>query len=88
MGEIPANVVALYKDEALAHIASELELPGFRKGHVPTDIALKKVGDIALLEESVEVLIREFYPALVTEHAADAVAAPISALPNLHPASR
>ncbi|HUD02832.1 MAG TPA: trigger factor [Candidatus Paceibacterota bacterium] len=84
-GEVPADVVALYKDEALAHIASELELPGFRKGHVPTDIALKKVGDIALLEESVEVLIRELYPALVAEHAADAVGRPDIRITKLAP---
>ncbi|MGC9602610.1 MAG: trigger factor [Minisyncoccia bacterium] len=76
IGEIPGRVVALYKDEALAHIASELELPGFRKGHVPADIALKKVGEIAALEESVEMLMRDLYPALITEHATDAVGRP------------
>ena len=85
VGEVPADVVALYKDEALAHIAGELELPGFRKGHVPTDIALKKVGDIAVLEESVELLIRELYPALVTEYAADAVGRPDIRITKLAP---
>jgi len=75
-GEIPADVVTLYTDEALAHIASELELPGFRKGHVSADIALKKVGEIAVLEESVEMLMRDFYPALVTDQQVDAVGRP------------
>jgi FKBP-type peptidyl-prolyl cis-trans isomerase (trigger factor) len=86
-GEVSADVVALYKDEALAHIASELELPGFRKGHVPADIALKKVGEIAVLEESVEMLMRDFYPALITEYATDAVGRPDIRITKLAPGS-
>ena len=86
-GEVPAEVVAQYRDEALAHIAGELELPGFRKGHVPADIALKKVGEVALLEESVEVLVRDFYPALMLAHNIDAVGRPNINITKLAPGS-
>ena len=85
VGEIPAEVVASYRDEALAHIASELDLPGFRKGHVPADIALKKIGEVALLEESVEVLVRDFYPALMLERKIDAVGRPNISITKLVP---
>lgn len=85
VGEVPAEVVAQYRDEALAHIASQLDLPGFRKGHVPTDIALKKVGEVALLEESVEVLVRDFYPALMLAHHIDAVGRPNINITKLAP---
>ncbi len=85
MGEVPARVVAQYRDEALAHIAGELELPGFRKGHVPADIALKKIGEVALLEESVEVLVRDFYPALMLAHKIDAVGRPNISITKLAP---
>ena len=86
-GEIPAEVVSQYRDEALAHISSELDLPGFRKGHVPADIALKKVGEVALLEESVEVLVRDFYPALMLAHKIDAVGRPNISITKLAPGS-
>ncbi len=87
VGEVPAEVVAKYRDEALAHISSELELPGFRKGHVPADIAVKKIGEIALLEESVEVLVRDFYPALMLAHNIDAVGRPNISITKLAPGS-
>jgi FKBP-type peptidyl-prolyl cis-trans isomerase (trigger factor) len=84
-GELPAAMVQSYKEEALAHIASELDLPGFRKGHVPGDIALKKVGEVAVLEESVELLVRDFYPELMTAHKIDAVGRPDIRITKLVP---
>ncbi|HEY5383570.1 MAG TPA: trigger factor [Candidatus Paceibacterota bacterium] len=84
-GEIPADAINNYKDEALGHIAGELDLPGFRKGHVPGDIALKKVGEIAMLEESVELLVRDFYPQLITAHKIDAVGRPDIRITKLAP---
>ena len=31
-GEIPADTIASYREQALSHIAGEMDLPGFRKG--------------------------------------------------------
>ncbi|MBI2005036.1 hypothetical protein HYS79_02680 [Patescibacteria group bacterium] len=75
-GEVPFAAVEPYRTEALGHLASHLELPGFRAGHVPADVALKKIGESAVLEEAVERFMRDFYPALVTEHKADVVGQP------------
>src|SRR3989344_490881 len=75
-GEIPFEAVASYRDRALAHIAEHLELPGFRPGKVPRAIALQKAGEIAVLEESVEFFIKDFYPALIAAHKIDAVGRP------------
>jgi len=75
-GHIPAEALGTYKEDAIKHIASEIELPGFRKGHVPTDIALKKVGEIVVLEEAVEMYMRDLYPALLDTHNIDPVGRP------------
>ena len=75
-GEVPFAAVESYHTEALKHLASHLELPGFRVGHVPADVALKKIGESAVLEEAVERFMRDFYPALVAEHKADVVGQP------------
>src|ERR1700676_1286533 len=84
-GEVPVDVVDPYKTQALAQIASELDLPGFRKGHVPTDIALKKVGEVAVLEEAVELFVRDFYPELIDVYKLDAVGRPNIRITKLAP---
>jgi FKBP-type peptidyl-prolyl cis-trans isomerase (trigger factor) len=75
-GEVPADTIVSYREQALSHIAQEMDLPGFRRGHVPQDIALKKVGEIAALEEAVELFARDFYPELIAELSIDAVGRP------------
>ena len=75
-GEVPADVVAAYREQALSQLAQELDLPGFRKGHVPADIALKKVGEVGALEEAVELFVRDFYPELIELQKVDAVGRP------------
>ncbi len=57
-GDVPAEMVNEYKDAALTHIAGELDLPGFRKGHVPPDVAAKKVGELAVLESLLSCWLR------------------------------
>lgn len=82
---MPAENIANYRDEALKHIAAHLELPGFRKGHVPADMALKRVGEMAVLEEAVEHFIKDFYPALLEAHKVDAVGRPDIRITKLAP---
>src|SRR6266404_1905824 len=84
-GDVPAEVVAEYKDAALMHIAGELDLPGFRVGHVPPEVAAKKVGDIAVLEESVELFVKDFYPELVELKKIEAVGRPDIRITKLAP---
>ncbi len=84
-GEIPAETVAPYREKALSLLAAELEMPGFRKGHVPSDMALKRIGEIAVLEEAVELFMRDFYPDLVTTHVADAIGRPDIRITKLAP---
>jgi FKBP-type peptidyl-prolyl cis-trans isomerase (trigger factor) len=76
VGEVPFADIEPYRTSALAHIAEHLELPGFRPGKVPTDMALKKVGEQAVLEEAVELFVKDFYPELVIERKLDAVGRP------------
>ena len=84
-GDVPADVVNEYKDAALMHIAGELDLPGFRKGHVPADVAAKKVGELAVLEESIELFVKDFYPELVELKKIEAVGRPDIRITKLAP---
>ncbi len=84
-GEIPAEETATRRGEALAHLAGELELPGFRKGHVPESLALQKLGELTILEEAVELFMRDFYPELLEAHQLDAIGRPDIRITKLAP---
>ena len=84
-GDIPFDEVASYRERALAHLAEHIELPGFRKGHVPLSMVEKKVGDIAILEEAVELLVRDFYPILIAAKKIDPVGRPEIKITKLAP---
>lgn len=75
-GEVPFAAVKDYQTHALAHIAEHMELPGFRPGHVPHDLVIKKVGELSVLEEAVELFVKDFYPELIIEKQVDAVGRP------------
>ena len=75
-GEVPYERLGEYRERALKHIASHMELAGFRVGHVPPEVALQKVGESGVLEEALEFFIKDFYPALIAAHAIDAVGRP------------
>ncbi|MBY0473373.1 hypothetical protein K2Q00_03820 [Patescibacteria group bacterium] len=75
-GDIPAETVAPYREKALSLLSAQLEMPGFRKGHVPADMALKRIGETSVLEEAVELFMRDFYPDLVDVHVPTALGRP------------
>lgn len=84
-GEVPYSEIEPHQKHALLHIIEHLEMPGFRKGHVPEAMARKHVGEIALLEEAVEHYMAELYPALLVEHKLDAIGRPQVAITKLAP---
>lgn len=85
VGEIPFESIAPLEAKALEHFQAEIELPGFRKGHVPLDMVKKRVGEIAVLEEAVELFMRDFYVTLVDSRSIDAVGRPTISITKLAP---
>jgi FKBP-type peptidyl-prolyl cis-trans isomerase (trigger factor) len=64
------------RSEALRHIGAEVELPGFRKGHVPEKVLLARVGEGALLEEMAEIAISKAYPQIIVAEKLDVLGRP------------
>lgn len=85
IGEVPYEEIVPYREAALAHLSEHVELPGFRPGKVPKDMVLKKVGEIAVLEEAAELFVKDFYPELVMEHKVEAVGRPDIRITKLVP---
>lgn len=70
---------------AYEHIAQDVQVPGFRKGKVPTPIIDQRVGRAAVLEHAVSEGLDRFYRDAVTEHNVRVVGRPsadITTWPN------
>lgn len=84
-GEIPYEALVEFEKQALKNIAQELEMPGFRKGHVPESMALKQVGELEVLQEAANMYLRELYPAIVEANTLDVVGRPEIHITKLAP---
>lgn len=70
------EVVQANKEEAFRHLVENLEIPGFRKGKAPQDVALKHIDTQKLYEHMLQHLLPEAYAAAVEEHKLQPVLAP------------
>lgn len=83
--EIPWEKVVLFRARALKHISEDVELPGFRKGHIPEDILVKKIGEAAVVEEMARHAISDYYLATARERKIDAIGKPNITVTKLAP---
>lgn len=65
--KVSAKELESHRDHVIEHIVEGVELPGFRKGHAPKDMVIKKIGEAAILSEIAEHVIGEVYPTIVTD---------------------
>jgi trigger factor len=75
-GEVPFGEMEKHRAAAIAAVSKEISLDGFRKGHVPENILIQKVGEMAILTEMAERTLSQVYPALVAHHALDVIGYP------------
>lgn len=75
-GELPEKDFEVYRKKALERIGKDIEVPGFRKGHVPEEVLTKKVSEMAVLEEMAQLALGETYPKILAGHKIDAIGQP------------
>lgn len=66
-GEIEAEFLEKKFNESLEQIARDAELPGFRKGKAPTDLVLKRIGDMSVLDDASEKALDSVYADMIEE---------------------
>ncbi len=81
--EIPTEKFESYHAEALRHLSAELQIPGFRKGHIPEAVLVGKVGDGVILQEMAEAAIAEAYPEILSAEKVRAIGRPAITLTKL-----
>lgn len=82
-GTIPWEVFSSFEQRAFERLGKHLELPGFRKGHVPEDIAKKHLGDELILADMAELAIQELYPEILANESIDAIGRPALSITKL-----
>ena len=75
-GEIPFSELEKERAAALAYLGKNIEVDGFRKGHVPEKIVLERIGEMALLTEMSERSIAKVYPEVVKANEINAIGHP------------
>jgi trigger factor len=65
--EIDDDTLLAAKKKAARRIARKTKIPGFRPGKAPYQVILKHVGEGSILEDAVDIVIREEYPEFIKE---------------------
>jgi len=84
-GSIPAESIASYRAKALKEIGKDLELPGFRKGMVPEQTLVSKLGEAAIIEEAAELALQDSYASMLAEHKLSTIGRPKVTLTKVTP---
>lgn len=75
-GELPYVEVESERKAALVALGKNIELDGFRKGHIPTPVLEKHLGEATILAEMAERAIAHAYPHIIQEHKIEAIGQP------------
>jgi trigger factor len=65
--EVPAAAVEREVENAARQLGRDLKISGFRKGHVPPQVVLQRVGREAVLDEAVRRALPNWYEAALSE---------------------
>jgi trigger factor len=65
--EVAPDQLEASKRKAAKQIARRIKVPGFRPGKAPYQVIQRQVGDEALLEESIEILVNDVYPQVIED---------------------
>ncbi len=76
VGSIPAPVWEAYRAEAIKHINNSITIDGFRKGNIPENVLIAKVGESSILEEMAELSLSKTYLDILINEKVDAIGKP------------
>ncbi len=65
--EIDADPLEKAKHQAARKIAKKVKIPGFRPGKAPYNVIVRQVGEGAVVEDAMDILIDDIYPKVLEE---------------------
>ncbi len=75
--EVAFEELSPYIAEAFKKLASQINVPGFRKGKVPAAMVEQRVGRAAVLDEAINSALPEFYGQAAREHSLLVIGRPV-----------
>ena len=75
-GELPFSELEKEREAAIKKLGADVEIDGFRKGHIPADVLEKHLGEAAILTEMAERALAHHYAHIVTAHELDVIGQP------------
>lgn len=75
-GEIPFTELEKHRAKVIKHLGKDMEVDGFRKGHVPESVIAERVGEMQILAEMAERALAAVYPEVIKAHNIDAIGHP------------
>jgi FKBP-type peptidyl-prolyl cis-trans isomerase (trigger factor) len=82
-GEVTWETVAHYEKKAFDHMAGHLNIDGFRKGHIPEQIAKSHIPDALLVNDMAEMALQAIYPDIIKETGLDIIGRPELAITKI-----
>lgn len=76
IGSVSAEEFESFRKKALENLNNEITVDGFRKGKIPENILVSKVGEMSILEEMAELALSQAYPKIVIEEKINAIGRP------------
>ncbi len=73
---VPFSFVETFRQKALKSINESITLDGFRKGMIPENILVSKIGEMAILQEMAELAISRTYVEALIDNKIDALGKP------------
>lgn len=74
--EVQPEELKPYLSQAAIKISQQVNIPGFRKGHIPYDILKKNVGEATIYEEAFYTVVNKTLPEVVEQEKIDFVGQP------------
>lgn len=84
-GEVSEELVLKHRANALKNIQKNAEAPGFRKGHVPENILVERIGELTILGEAGEEALNEVFPSIIESEKLVVLGSPEVAITKLAP---
>lgn len=82
---ISVEELGKYRAKALKNLGGEMSMDGFRKGHIPENILVGKVGEMAILNEMANLALSDIYPLIILENKINAIGQPRITITKLAP---
>jgi trigger factor len=76
-GELTAEVVKGYREQALKDLGAGLKVDGFRPGHVPDKIVVDRFGEVVITEEAGRLALEKHYPEIMEKALKDTKIKPL-----------